>query len=45
MDPKGKRIVIDEKEKETVNYNKPKGEKPIDSGSNNKKDEKNKKHI
>jgi hypothetical protein len=44
MDPKGKGIVIDEKE-ETVN-NEPKGEKPIDSDSNNKKkDRKNKKHI
>jgi hypothetical protein len=41
MDPKGKGIVIDDKE--TVN-NEPKGDKPIDSGSNNKKDGK-KRHI
>jgi hypothetical protein len=39
MDPKGKGIVIDEKE--TVNNNEKKGVKPIDLGSNNnKKDEK-----
>jgi hypothetical protein len=31
MDPKGKGIVIDEKE-ETVNNNEAKGENPIDSG-------------
>jgi hypothetical protein len=38
--------VIDENEKETVNNNKPKGEKPIDSGSNNKeKDGKKKRCI
>jgi hypothetical protein len=41
MDPNGKGIVIDDKEKETINNNEPKGDKPIDSGSNNKmKDEK-----
>jgi hypothetical protein len=40
MDPKGKRIVIDDKYKETVNNNELKGDKPIDLGSNNKKDEK-----
>jgi hypothetical protein len=46
MDPKGKGIVIDEKEKETVNDNEPKGEKPTDSGSNNKKkDGKKKRRI
>jgi hypothetical protein len=45
MDPKGKGIVIDEKE-ETVNNNEAKGENPIDSGSNNKKkDGKKKRHI
>jgi hypothetical protein len=37
MDPKGKGIVIGDKE-EIVNNNKPKGDKPIDSDSNNKKD-------
>jgi hypothetical protein len=42
MDPKGKGIVIDDKEKETINNNEPKGVKPIDSGSNNKKDGKKK---
>jgi hypothetical protein len=45
MDPKGKGIMIDDKEKETVNNNEPKGEKPIDSGSNNKKDGKKKRSI
>jgi hypothetical protein len=46
MDTKGKGIVIDEKEKETVNDNEPKGEKPTDSGSNNKKkDGKKKRRI
>jgi hypothetical protein len=37
MDPKGKRIVINDKEKETVNNNESKRDKPINSGSNNKK--------
>jgi hypothetical protein len=37
MDPKGKGIVIDDKEKETINNNESKGDKPIDLGSNNKK--------
>jgi hypothetical protein len=41
MDHKGKGIVIDEKE--TINYNEPMGENPIDSGSNNKKKDKKKK--
>jgi hypothetical protein len=45
MDLKGKGIIINEKEKETVNNNEPKGEKPIDSGSNNKKDGKMKRRI
>jgi hypothetical protein len=36
MDPKGKGIVIDDKE-ETINNNESKGDKPIDLGSNNKK--------
>ena len=43
MDPKGKRIVINEKE--TVNNNEPVGENPIVSGSNNKKDMKKKRCI
>jgi hypothetical protein len=43
MDPNGKGIVINEKEKETLNIDEPKGDKPTDSGSNNKrKDEKKK---
>jgi hypothetical protein len=46
MDPKGKGIVINDKENETLNINKPKGDKPADSGSNNKrKDMKKKKRI
>jgi hypothetical protein len=46
MDPKGKGIVIDDKEKEIVNNNEPKVDKPIDSGSNNKKkDGKRKRRI
>jgi hypothetical protein len=45
MDPKDKWIVVDEIEKETVNNNEPKGEKPINSGSNNKKDGKKKRPI
>jgi hypothetical protein len=46
MDPKGKGIMIDDKEKETINNNGPKGDKPINSGSNNKKkDRKKKRHI
>jgi hypothetical protein len=46
MDPKGKGIVIDDKEKETINNNESKGDKLINSGSNNKKKEgKKKRHI
>jgi hypothetical protein len=46
MDPKGKGIVINDKEKETFNNNEPKGDKPIDLGSNNKmKDGKKKRRI
>jgi hypothetical protein len=37
MDPKGKGIVINEKEKETINNYKPNGEKSINTGSNNNK--------
>jgi hypothetical protein len=43
MDPKGKGIVIDDKEKETVNNNEPKGEELVNSGS--KKDGKKKRRI
>jgi hypothetical protein len=39
MDPEGKEIVINDKEKETLNNNEPKGDKPIDSVSNNKRKE------
>jgi hypothetical protein len=46
MDPKGKGIVINDKEKETLNINEPKGDKPTNSGSNNKKkDGKKKRRI
>jgi hypothetical protein len=37
MDPKGKGMVINDKEKETLNIDEPKDDKPTDSGSNNKK--------
>jgi hypothetical protein len=37
MDPKGKGMVINDKEKETLYVDEPKGDKPTDSGSNNKK--------
>jgi hypothetical protein len=42
MDSKDKGIVINDKEKDTINNNEPKGDKPIDSGSNNNK---KKRHI
>jgi hypothetical protein len=46
MDPKGKGIVVNDKEKETLNIDEPKGDKPTDSGSNNKrKDGKKKRRI
>jgi hypothetical protein len=46
MDPKGKGILINDKEKETLNINEKKGDKPTDSGSNNKrKDRNNKRRI
>jgi hypothetical protein len=32
MDSKGKGIVINDKERETLNINEPKGDKPTDSG-------------
>jgi hypothetical protein len=46
MDPKGKGIVINDKEKETLYVDEPKGDKPTYSDSNNnKKDGKKKRHI
>jgi hypothetical protein len=46
MDPKGKGIMINDKEKETLNNFEPNGDKPNDSGSNNKsKDGKKKRRI
>jgi hypothetical protein len=46
MDPKGKGMVINDKEKETLNIDEPKGYKTTDSGSNNKrKDGKKKRRI
>jgi hypothetical protein len=46
MDPKGKRIVINNKQKETINIDETKGDKPTDPGSNNKRKEgKKKRHI
>jgi hypothetical protein len=46
MDPKGKGMVINNKEKETLYVDEPKGDKPTDSGSSHKKrDGKNKRRI
>jgi hypothetical protein len=46
MDPKGKGIMINDKEKEILNVDNPKGDKITDSGSNNKrKERKKKRHI
>jgi hypothetical protein len=46
MDPKGKGMVINDKEKETLYVDEPKGDKPTDSGSNNKRKEgKKNRHI
>jgi hypothetical protein len=46
MDPKGKGMVINDKEKETLYVDEPKGDKPTDSGSRHKKmDGKKKRHI
>jgi hypothetical protein len=47
MDPKGKGIVINnkEKEKETLYDDEPKGEKPTDSGSKNKRKDGKKKRC
>jgi hypothetical protein len=43
MDHKGKGIVINDKEKETLNINEPKDDKPTDSGSNNERNDGKKK--
>jgi hypothetical protein len=46
MDPKGKGMVINDKENETLYVNEPKDDKPIDSGSSHKKrDGKKKRRI
>ena len=46
MDPKGKGMVINDKEKETLYVDEPKGDKPPDSGSSHKKmDGKKKRRI
>jgi hypothetical protein len=45
MDPKGKGMVVNNKEKESV-FNEPRDDKPTDSGSSHKKkDRKKKRHI
>ena len=43
MNPKGKGIVINNMEKETLNIDEPKSDKPTDLGSNNKRKEGKKK--
>jgi hypothetical protein len=43
MDPKGKGMVINNKDKGTLYVDEPKGDKPTDSGSNNKKEDGKKK--
>jgi hypothetical protein len=46
MDPKGKGMAINDKDKETLYIDEPKGDKPSDSGSSHKKrDGKKKRHI
>jgi hypothetical protein len=47
MDPKGKGIVINDKgkEKETLYVDEPKGDKPTDSGTNNKRKDGKKKRC
>jgi hypothetical protein len=45
MDPKGKGMVVNDKEKESI-FNEPRDDKPTDSGSSHKKkDGKNKRRI
>jgi hypothetical protein len=43
MDPKGKGMVINDKEKETLYVDNPNGDKPSDSGSSHKKRDRKKK--
>jgi hypothetical protein len=45
MDPKGKGIVMNDKEKETLNIDEPKDDKPIEKGSNNKRNDGKKRRI
>jgi hypothetical protein len=45
MDPKGKGLVINDKEKETLYVDEPKGDKPTDSGSNNNNKDGKKRRI
>jgi hypothetical protein len=45
MDAKGKGMVINDKEKETLYVDEPKGDKPTDSGSNNKRKDGKKKRC
>jgi hypothetical protein len=44
MDPKGKRMVVNDKEKESV-FNEPREDKPTDSGSSQKKRDRKKKRC
>jgi NADH:ubiquinone oxidoreductase subunit 3 (subunit A) len=44
MDPKGKGMVVSDKEKESI-FNEPRDDKPTDSGSSHKKDRKKKRRI
>jgi hypothetical protein len=44
MDPKGKRMVINDKEKESL-FNEPRDDKPTDSGSSHKKRDGKKRRI
>jgi hypothetical protein len=45
MDPKDKRMVVNDKEKESL-FNEPRDDKPTDSGSSHeKRDRKKKRHI
>jgi hypothetical protein len=45
MDPKGKGMVINGKKKDTLYVDEPKGDKPTDSGSNNKTEDEKKKRC
>jgi hypothetical protein len=44
MDPKGKEMVVNDKEKESV-FNEPRDDKPTDSGSSQKKRDRKKRRI